>query len=54
MQIENNVAKTEREQGDYRIVITIEHLHAQTITQKEAEIELTGALPFMFTQRRRY
>jgi hypothetical protein len=54
MQIEKNVAKVEREESEYRIVVTVEHRNAEVITQDEAEIQLTKVLPLMFTQRRRY
>jgi hypothetical protein len=54
MQIEKNVAKIEREESDYRIVVTVERRHAEAITQQEAEIQLTKVLPLMFTQRHRY
>jgi len=51
MQIEKNVATIARDAGDYRIVVTVEHLGAETITQKEAEIVLTKEAPLLFTQR---
>ena len=54
MQIEKNVAKVEREESEYRIAVTVEHVRSETITQEEAEIVLTRALPLMITQRRRF
>lgn len=54
MQIENNIARVERNSGDYTIVVTVEHRGAVTITQEEAEILLTQEFPFLFTQRKRY
>ena len=54
MQIEKNVATIEQNSDDYRIVVTVEHRHADAITQEEAEILLTKEWPFLFTQRVRY
>jgi hypothetical protein len=37
MQIEKNVAKIEHVAGDYRIIVTVEHLNAANIKQEDAE-----------------
>jgi hypothetical protein len=54
MQIEKNVAKIEHNSDDYRIVVTVEHLRADAITQEEAEIALTKRWQLLFTQRFTY
>jgi hypothetical protein len=54
MQIEKNVAKIDHVAEDYRIVVTVEHQHAATITKEEAEIVLTKVMPDLFKQRVRY
>ena len=54
MQIEKNVAKIEHTAGDYRIVVTVEHLNAADIKQEDAEIVLTQNILLLFSQRQRY
>ena len=54
MQIEKNVAKIEHTAGDYRIVVTVEHLNAADIKQEDAEIVLTNNMLLLFSQRQRY
>jgi hypothetical protein len=54
MQIEQNVAKIEHTAGDYRIVVTVEHLNAAAIKQEDAEIVLTNNVLLLFTQRHRH
>jgi len=53
MQIERNVAKSEHTAGDYRIVVTVEHLNAADIKQEDAEIVLTNNVLLLFSQRQR-
>jgi hypothetical protein len=54
MQIENNVATIEHTTGDYRIVVTVEHLNAPDIKQEDAEIVLTNNMLRLFSQRQRF
>jgi hypothetical protein len=54
MQIEKNVATIEHTTGDYRIVITVEHLNAADIRQEDAAIVLTKNVPLLFSERHRY
>jgi hypothetical protein len=54
MQIEKNVAKVDHTVGDYRIVVTVEHLNAADIKQEDAEIVLTQNILLLFSQRQRY
>ena len=53
MQIKKNVVKIEHTAGDYRIVVTVEHLNAAEIKQEDAEIVLTKNILLLFTQRQR-
>jgi hypothetical protein len=54
MQIEKNVARIEHNSGDYRIIVTVEHREAATITQDEAQMLLTNEWQFLFTQKVRF
>ncbi len=54
MFIEKNVAKIEKNVDDYRIVVTVEHRHADGITQEEAEIVLTQNVLLLFSQRNKF
>jgi hypothetical protein len=52
-QVEGNVARLEHIVDTCRIVVTVEHQHADAITKEEAEIALTKVMP-LFPQRVRY
>ncbi len=54
MQIQKNVARIERDADEYHIVVTVERRGAEAITQEDAEIVLTEAVPRLFTQRCRF
>jgi len=54
MQIKKNVAKIEHTAGDYRIVVTVEHLNAADIKQEDARIVLTNNMLPLFSQRQRF
>jgi hypothetical protein len=51
IQIEKNVATIDKTFGLYRIVVSVEKLHAEAITKEEAEITLTQNILLMFSQR---
>ena len=54
MQIKKNVVKIEHTAGDYRIVVTVEHLNAADIKQEDARIVLTNNMLPLFSQRQRF
>ncbi len=53
MNLANNAATVETLAGDYRIVVTIEHPNATTISQDEAKIVSTKNAPTLIAHRLR-
>lgn len=52
MQIEKNVALLEHDEGDYHVVVRIEHRRNDVISEDEAERILTKAAPSLLQIQR--